>query len=67
MSIVVENLTKTYGLQKAVDNISFNVETGEVFPHARIAAEKYGVCIGTIRQALLTTWRGAGFHWEFIV
>ncbi len=30
MSIVVENLTKTYGLQKAVDNISFEVKTGEV-------------------------------------
>ncbi|HOI33490.1 MAG TPA: ATP-binding cassette domain-containing protein, partial [Bacteroidales bacterium] len=30
MDIVVENLTKIYGLQKAVDNISFRVETGEV-------------------------------------
>lgn len=30
MSIVVENLTKLYGEQKAVDNISFEVKTGEV-------------------------------------
>jgi len=30
MSILVENLTKSYGLQKAVNNISFEVKTGEV-------------------------------------
>ena len=30
MDIVVEKLTKTYGTQKAVDNISFRVKTGEV-------------------------------------
>ncbi|MBW8049868.1 MAG: ATP-binding cassette domain-containing protein [Cytophagales bacterium] len=30
MSIQVENLTKTYGLQKAVDNISFEINTGEI-------------------------------------
>lgn len=30
MSITVENLTKTYGSQKAVDNISFQVKTGEI-------------------------------------
>lgn len=30
MSIVVENLTKLYGEQKAVDNISFEVKPGEV-------------------------------------
>ncbi len=30
MDIVVENLTKTYGPQKAVDDISFKVRTGEV-------------------------------------
>ncbi len=30
MDIVVENLTKTYGVQKAVDDISFRVKTGEV-------------------------------------
>jgi ABC-2 type transport system ATP-binding protein len=30
MAITVENLTKAYGSQKAVDNISFKVETGEV-------------------------------------
>jgi len=30
MDIRVENLTKTYGLQKAVDNISFSVRTGEI-------------------------------------
>ncbi len=30
MDIVVENLTKKYGTQKAVDNISFRVKTGEV-------------------------------------
>ena len=30
MDIVVENMTKTYGRQKAVDNISLQVKTGEV-------------------------------------
>lgn len=30
MDIVVENLTKKYGSQRAVDNISFTVKTGEV-------------------------------------
>lgn len=30
MSIVVEDLSKAYGTQKAVDNISFEVKTGEV-------------------------------------
>ena len=30
MSIVLENLTKKYGTQRAVDNISFEVKTGEV-------------------------------------
>jgi len=30
MTISVRNLTKTYGIQKAVDNISFEVKTGEV-------------------------------------
>lgn len=30
MSIVVENLTKKYGEQKAVNDISFEIETGEV-------------------------------------
>lgn len=30
MDIVVENLTKTYGPQKAVDNISFRVRPGEI-------------------------------------
>jgi ABC-2 type transport system ATP-binding protein len=30
MNITVENLSKSYGSQKAVDNISFKVETGEV-------------------------------------
>jgi ABC-2 type transport system ATP-binding protein len=30
MDIVVENLTKRYGAQKAVDNISFKVKTGEI-------------------------------------
>ncbi len=30
MSIVVNNLTKKYGTQKAVDNISFEVKTGEI-------------------------------------
>ncbi len=30
MSIVVENLTKKYGQQVAVDNISFRVNTGEI-------------------------------------
>ncbi len=30
MDIILENLTKKYGYQKAVDNISFHVKTGEV-------------------------------------
>ncbi len=30
MGVTVENLTKTYGTQKAVDDISFQVETGEI-------------------------------------
>ena len=30
MSILVENLTKKYGSQRAVDNISFEVKTGEI-------------------------------------
>jgi len=30
MDIIVENLTKKYGAQRAVDNISFRVKTGEV-------------------------------------
>jgi ABC-2 type transport system ATP-binding protein len=30
MGIIVENLTKTYGTQRAVDNISFEVKTGEI-------------------------------------
>lgn len=30
MDIVVENLTKLYGAQRAVDNISFRVKTGEI-------------------------------------
>lgn len=30
MGITVENLTKTYGSQRAIDNISFEVKTGEI-------------------------------------
>ncbi len=30
MSIVIENLSKKYGVQKAVNNISFEIKTGEV-------------------------------------
>lgn len=30
MDVVVDNLTKTYGTQKAVDHLSFKVKTGEV-------------------------------------
>ena len=30
MSIAVKNLTKTYGHQKALDNISFSIEEGEI-------------------------------------
>ncbi|MCS7003778.1 MAG: ATP-binding cassette domain-containing protein [Cytophagales bacterium] len=30
MAITVENLTKYYGVQKAVDNVSFTINTGEV-------------------------------------
>ena len=30
MDIIVDKITKTYGPQKAVDQLSFNVKTGEV-------------------------------------
>ncbi len=30
MSVSVENITKTYGKQKALDNVSFSIENGEV-------------------------------------
>jgi ABC-2 type transport system ATP-binding protein len=30
MSISITNLSKTYGTQKAVNNISFNVTKGEI-------------------------------------
>ncbi|HOK26898.1 MAG TPA: ATP-binding cassette domain-containing protein [Bacteroidales bacterium] len=30
MDIVIQNITKSYGVQKAVDNISFKVNTGEI-------------------------------------
>ena len=30
MDIRVEQITKTYGTQKAVDNVSFSVKTGEI-------------------------------------
>jgi len=30
MSLTIQNLTKIYGQQKAVDNISFSVEAGEI-------------------------------------
>jgi ABC-2 type transport system ATP-binding protein len=30
MSIVVKNVTKVYGLQKALDNVSFNIHKGQV-------------------------------------
>jgi ABC-2 type transport system ATP-binding protein len=30
MAILIENLTKVYGDQKAVDDISFEIKTGEV-------------------------------------
>jgi len=30
MSIIVENITKTYGSQKALDNISFSIDAGEI-------------------------------------
>jgi len=30
MSIIVSNVTKLYGEQKAVDNASFTVETGQI-------------------------------------
>jgi len=30
MSIVVENITKTYGTQKALDSVSFKIDAGEV-------------------------------------
>src|SRR5512140_2581506 len=30
MSIAVRNLTKSYGLEKAIDDISFDVKTGEI-------------------------------------
>lgn len=30
MSIVVENITKTYGIQKALDAVSFRIDSGEI-------------------------------------
>lgn len=30
MELLIENITKTYGLQKAVDRVSFKVNTGEI-------------------------------------
>ncbi|MBN1197849.1 MAG: ATP-binding cassette domain-containing protein, partial [Bacteroidales bacterium] len=30
MELLIENVTKTYGLQKAVDQVSFTVNTGEI-------------------------------------
>jgi len=30
MDVIVEGITKTYGFQKAVDNISFKVNQGEI-------------------------------------
>ncbi len=30
MSIVVENISKNYGAQKALDNISFSIKKGEI-------------------------------------
>ena len=30
MSVIVENITKIYGVQKALDNVSFNIKSGEV-------------------------------------
>lgn len=30
MSIIVENITKKYGEQKALDNVSFNIKAGEI-------------------------------------
>ena len=30
MDIVVESITKKFGAQKAVDDVSFNVKTGEI-------------------------------------
>ena len=30
MEVIVENITKKYGFQKAVDNISFTVNQGEI-------------------------------------
>src|SRR5580700_1450592 len=30
MSVIVENITKIYGLQKALDDVSFSINSGEV-------------------------------------
>jgi ABC-2 type transport system ATP-binding protein len=30
MEVSIENVSKSYGFQKAVDNISFKVNTGEI-------------------------------------
>jgi len=30
MSILVENITKTYGSQKALDAVSFRIDSGEI-------------------------------------
>jgi ABC-2 type transport system ATP-binding protein len=30
MSVIVEHITKIYGVQKALDDVSFNIKSGEV-------------------------------------
>jgi len=42
MDVVVENLTKSFGYQKAVDSVSFEVKKGEIeVLSARDYASKY--------------------------
>jgi ABC-2 type transport system ATP-binding protein len=40
MSIQVQQLTKTYSTQKAIDNISFNIAKGEIVGFLPMVQEK---------------------------
>ena len=40
MDVVVENLTKSFGFQKAVDSVSFNVRQGEILADLNIHVQK---------------------------
>ena len=49
MSIVVENISKNYGAQKALDNISFSIKKGEIVIYKddfiKILEREYLLCM----------------------